>query len=299
VAIVALLITLAGIACDKRERPRTDTKGAPLTDDGGVPWLTPGDAPFVTDPTYEEACRQPEKRPAYVSHVLAKVTLPAFVTGVAYLDRAAFSRLAGGRFVSQLGFVTLRDDLAKEPPFEAKVRSRIIVLPGAFDRTRVASEKEFLLGLLAHELVHARVAFAGFREAYLVPRVFRELPAADARWLHDTLTELDAYDNEIATSRHTQLPASFYRVALGRYLEYYLRLIAEPHRLSPALRQRLLLDRFRPWMLRQSAIFEAGAGDDWCFQIEGTRYQLPPAVVAALRAHLPGLDLDASVEDAR
>ncbi|HEY3353213.1 MAG TPA: hypothetical protein VGQ83_08205, partial [Polyangia bacterium] len=136
-------------------------------------------------------------------------------------------------------------------------------------------------GLIDHELYHARLAYTGFDEPYLAPAVFDGLPPRVARRLFEAVSELQAYRHELAAARRYRLPPRYHQVAAGAYLTYYLRLLEPDPAVPAALRDALLVALFEDWMLRQERVLTRDA-QGWRFEVEERRYELPPAVVAAL-----------------
>jgi hypothetical protein len=236
-------------------------------------------------PTLAQACGDPSVRPAFVHRVLRDAVLPPFVTGVEYLDEETFlGRYPKARSSARLpAMVTLPDGAPQAPPIEGGRASRVIVLPGAFDCTVVQSELVFRLGLLEHEVHHARLTHRGYAEPGLGPAVLAALSPAVGRQLYDVVTELDAYRHEMQAARRQRgLPPEYYRMAAGAYLNYYLRLLDGSLPVPTGVRDELLRTRFEPWMLKQPVLQRDEQG--WRFVLDGRRYELPPAVVAALRS---------------
>lgn len=279
-AVTALVLVLVG-ACTKREPQAAANAGAQRaasSPDAGAARGQAGDISF------EQACSEPSLRPAYVEQVVARAEIPAYVR-IEYLDYAGLDALlrvvaTGAAAPIRPAFLTIPDDPNdRSPAFAGGHRSHVLVLPAAFDRGQVGSEIVFLLGLLDHELVHARHAAFGLD---MVPALcFWSLSPATAAWLYDTLSELEAYRSELAAARKYRLPASYYVTGWGRYLEYYLRLFDIGHDISPEIRAALLAAFFEDWMPKQARIFFR-RGDLWYFSIEGRRYEFPPAVVERL-----------------
>jgi len=236
-------------------------------------------------PTHAAACADPALRPAYLARVLRDASLPPFVTSVEYLDAQSFlQRHPRARALPRLpAMLTLPDGEPQAPPVEGGRASRIVVLPGAFDRAVVQSDVVFRLGLLEHEVHHARLTHRGYAEAAFGPAVLAALPPAVGRQLYDVVTELDAYRHELeAARRHRGLPPEYYRMAAGAYLHYYVRLLDGALPLPAGVRDELVRTRFEPWMLGQPVLQRDERG--WRFVLDDRRYEFPPAVVAALRA---------------
>lgn len=242
--------------------------------------------PAPVAPSFAEACADERKRPAYLAGVLARAPLPPYVVGVEYLDAARFLALRPPPAMrdNPPGFATVGAGLERDRPIAGRRRSRILVLPGAFDPARVESEEVFLLGLYEHELVHARLAFAG--PPVEVALALGRVPRPAAEWLYDTLVELIAYRSELAAARRQALPASYYRKARDRYLAHYLDLAWPPVPLPPAMTDRLLCDYFESWMPAHATVLER-RGRRWFFVDGGRRRRVPARLAAVIGATTP------------
>ncbi len=266
--LTVILVAAQGACKEKRNQ----SKGAQARDAGEV--------------TFEEARADENLRPEYLRQVTEKAgpRVPDCLTSVEYASLEELAEL-GARSHLEAGaepaFVTVREGSRATPPYEGGQRSRILVLPVAFDEKHAANEIVFLLGLLDHELVHVRQNMHGLGHELLTTELFHSLAPTVAERLYDTMAELSAYRNEIAASRKYALPASYYRDALGAYLTYYLRLFDADLAIPEQLRRQLMIEMFEKWMPEQKELFEAKEGR-WYFTTPEVRHEVPAEVVREL-----------------
>lgn len=240
---------------------------------------------------FEAARADPSLRAEYLRQVVDKAgpRIPDSLVAVEYAGPERLAELGTRGYLeanAEPAFVTIGEGTRTAPPFEGGQRSRIIVLPTAFDDEHAANEIVFLLGLLDHELVHVDQGMHGLRHELLTKDFFRSLDASVAERLYDTMAELLAYRNELTASRQYALPAAYYRDAMGAYLTYYLRLFAADLAIPERVRHQLMIEMFEKWMPEQEKLFEVVDGR-WFFETPEARYEVPAGVVRELEKRFP------------
>lgn len=247
---------------------------------------------FCGDLIDRDAFNRARKTVAYRPHYLARVMkkagpkVPSFVRGIQYVAPDRLREIMPWfRSVAELpSMVTVNHDLSPQAPLHGGMPSMIFVLPSAFEPERVGSEIEFLLGLLDHEVGHARHAFDGFNHPIVTSELLLSLPPQTAEWLYNTIGEMLAYQKELDEARRYQLRERYFQMAYGQYLRYYVRLWDDHHPLGERLRDDLKKMLFMPWMRLQENIFDA---DKRQIAWQGETYALPPSVLSKCSPNKP------------